>query len=199
MHTKFERLLSKSLTTLEVMTYYLVVHTGPGHVHVHSALAISNFCLPDYAHLKKEAEEAGQVADSGSLADAASKTVETTHVVLPILGVVLVTVLAVFYLAKKRGWRLPGLKQAADLVAGGTNDRGNAAAQQDNRNDDQLPPPQQVDEAHERLLYDGPQQQQQQQDGQQQQEQQQGQQQQQPPPQTAISARHPVEEMGGAT
>ena len=30
MHTKFERLLSKSPTTLEVMTYYLVVHTGPG-------------------------------------------------------------------------------------------------------------------------------------------------------------------------
>ena len=30
MHTKFERLLSKSLTTLEVMSYYLVVHTGPG-------------------------------------------------------------------------------------------------------------------------------------------------------------------------
>ena len=30
MHTKFERLLSKSLPTLEVMTYYLVVHTGPG-------------------------------------------------------------------------------------------------------------------------------------------------------------------------
>ena len=30
MHTKFERLLSKSLTTLKVMTYYLVVHTGPG-------------------------------------------------------------------------------------------------------------------------------------------------------------------------
>ena len=29
MHTKFERLLSKSLTTLEVMTYYLAVHTGP--------------------------------------------------------------------------------------------------------------------------------------------------------------------------
>ena len=28
MHTKFERLLSKSLTTLEVMSYYLVVHTG---------------------------------------------------------------------------------------------------------------------------------------------------------------------------
>ena len=28
MHTKFERLLSKSLTTMEVMTYYLVVHTG---------------------------------------------------------------------------------------------------------------------------------------------------------------------------
>ena len=30
MHAKFERLLSKSLTTLEVMVYYLVVHTGPG-------------------------------------------------------------------------------------------------------------------------------------------------------------------------
>ena len=30
MHTKFERLLSKSLTTLEVVTYYLVVHTGQG-------------------------------------------------------------------------------------------------------------------------------------------------------------------------
>ena len=29
MHTKLERLLSKSLTTLEVMSYYLVVHTGP--------------------------------------------------------------------------------------------------------------------------------------------------------------------------
>ena len=32
MHTKFERLLSKSLTTLEVMAYYLVVHTGPSLV-----------------------------------------------------------------------------------------------------------------------------------------------------------------------
>ena len=30
MHAKFERLLSKSLTTLEVMAYYLVVHMGPG-------------------------------------------------------------------------------------------------------------------------------------------------------------------------
>ena len=29
MHAKFKRLLSKSLTTLEVMAYYLVVHTGP--------------------------------------------------------------------------------------------------------------------------------------------------------------------------
>ena len=29
MHAKFERLLWKSLTTLEVMSYYLVVHTGP--------------------------------------------------------------------------------------------------------------------------------------------------------------------------
>ena len=29
MHAKLECLLSKSLTTLEVMAYYLVVHTGP--------------------------------------------------------------------------------------------------------------------------------------------------------------------------
>ena len=29
MHTKLERLFSKSLTTLEIMTYYLVVHTAP--------------------------------------------------------------------------------------------------------------------------------------------------------------------------
>ena len=35
MHTKFERLLSKSLTTLEVMSYYLVVHTGPGDFTSH--------------------------------------------------------------------------------------------------------------------------------------------------------------------
>ena len=26
---KLERLISKSLTTMEIMTYYLVVHTGP--------------------------------------------------------------------------------------------------------------------------------------------------------------------------
>ena len=31
MHTKFERILSKSVTTLEVVTYYIVVHTGPCH------------------------------------------------------------------------------------------------------------------------------------------------------------------------
>ena len=30
MHVKFESLVSKSLTTLEVMAYYLVVHTDPG-------------------------------------------------------------------------------------------------------------------------------------------------------------------------
>ena len=29
MHTKLERLLSKTLTTFEVMTHYLVVHMGP--------------------------------------------------------------------------------------------------------------------------------------------------------------------------
>ena len=34
MHTKFERLLSKSLTTMEVMTYYLVVYTGPESCNV---------------------------------------------------------------------------------------------------------------------------------------------------------------------
>ena len=39
MHTKFERLLSKSLTTLEVMSYYLVVHTGP--VPHHTTLAVA--------------------------------------------------------------------------------------------------------------------------------------------------------------
>ena len=32
MHTKLEGLLSKSPTTLEVMTYYLVVPTGPGQL-----------------------------------------------------------------------------------------------------------------------------------------------------------------------
>ena len=32
MHVKLEGLLSKSLTTLEVMAYYLVVHTGPGRL-----------------------------------------------------------------------------------------------------------------------------------------------------------------------
>ena len=36
MHAKFERLLSKSLTTLEVMAYYLVVHTGPGMVYLYN-------------------------------------------------------------------------------------------------------------------------------------------------------------------
>ena len=33
MHAKFERLLSKSLTTMEVMAYDLVVHTGPDVQH----------------------------------------------------------------------------------------------------------------------------------------------------------------------
>ena len=33
MHTKFERLLSKSLTTMEVMAYDPVVHTGPDVIH----------------------------------------------------------------------------------------------------------------------------------------------------------------------
>ena len=40
MHTKLERLLWKSLTTLEVMTYYLVVHMGPGR-------EISNYTIPN--------------------------------------------------------------------------------------------------------------------------------------------------------
>ena len=34
MHTKFKCLLSKSLTTLEVIMYYIVVHTGPGRYSV---------------------------------------------------------------------------------------------------------------------------------------------------------------------
>ena len=36
MLTKLERLLSKSLTTMEVMAYDLVVHTGPYHLNPHS-------------------------------------------------------------------------------------------------------------------------------------------------------------------
>ena len=40
MYTKLERLLSKSLTTLEVMTYYLVVHMGPGR-------ELSNYKIPN--------------------------------------------------------------------------------------------------------------------------------------------------------
>ena len=32
MHVKLERLLWKSLTSLEVMAYYLVVHTGPAQL-----------------------------------------------------------------------------------------------------------------------------------------------------------------------
>ena len=36
MHAKLERLLSKSLTTFEVMSYYLVVRTGPGFCSVDS-------------------------------------------------------------------------------------------------------------------------------------------------------------------
>ena len=43
MHTKFERLLSKSLTTLEVMSYYLVVHTGPD-LHVMIMICSSDYC-----------------------------------------------------------------------------------------------------------------------------------------------------------
>ena len=46
MYTKFERLLSKSLTTLEVMTYYLVVHTGPGHTPESATLnAVFGVCM----------------------------------------------------------------------------------------------------------------------------------------------------------
>ena len=40
MHAKLERLLSKSLTTLEVMAYYLAVHTGPGVCVIGSALGL---------------------------------------------------------------------------------------------------------------------------------------------------------------
>ena len=39
MHTKFECLLSKSLTTLEVMTYYLVVHTATAGLPAAKGLA----------------------------------------------------------------------------------------------------------------------------------------------------------------
>ena len=40
MDTKLERLLSKSLTTLEVMTYYLAVHTAPERQTAIRVLAI---------------------------------------------------------------------------------------------------------------------------------------------------------------
>ena len=45
MYTKFERLLSKSLTNLEVMTYYLVVHTGPDINNNNIALGPSDCSL----------------------------------------------------------------------------------------------------------------------------------------------------------
>ena len=49
MHTKLERLLSKSLTTLEVMTDYLVVHTGPGPGAFRKFLKpLSISALPNY-------------------------------------------------------------------------------------------------------------------------------------------------------
>ena len=41
MHTKFERLLSKSLTALEIMSYYLVVHTGPGCITFRQHASVS--------------------------------------------------------------------------------------------------------------------------------------------------------------
>ena len=41
MHTKFERLLSKSVTTLEVMTYDLVVHTGPDGGGIYKTVLLS--------------------------------------------------------------------------------------------------------------------------------------------------------------
>ena len=46
MHAKLERLLSKSLTTLEVMAYYLVVHTGPGQ-QTHRCLCGRRLCMAE--------------------------------------------------------------------------------------------------------------------------------------------------------
>ena len=60
MHTKFERLLSKSLTTLEVMSYYLVVHTGPGHTNKiprDGNQVNKGCCSPRMWKKKKEEEE----------------------------------------------------------------------------------------------------------------------------------------------
>ena len=48
MHTKFERLLSKPLTTLEVMSYYLVVHTGPDVLCTELVLQIHSFNIADH-------------------------------------------------------------------------------------------------------------------------------------------------------
>ena len=47
MHTKLERLLSKSLTTLEVMTYNLVVHTGPDGVSTDRHRQAQHFVCPN--------------------------------------------------------------------------------------------------------------------------------------------------------
>ena len=66
MHTKFERLLS--LTTMEVMTYYLVVHTGPDvklfTLRVGGPGMATNFshCLLDLVHKVF----AGRVADKNN-------------------------------------------------------------------------------------------------------------------------------------
>ena len=49
MHTKFERLLSKSPTTLEVMSYYLVVHTAKVRVMSYY-LVVHTAKVPTLAH-----------------------------------------------------------------------------------------------------------------------------------------------------
>ena len=55
---KLERLLSKSLTTLKVMTYYLVVHTGPGPLVRRRAKARKGVMLTRH-HWAKNLHDAG--------------------------------------------------------------------------------------------------------------------------------------------
>ena len=57
MHAKLERLLSKSLTTLEVMAYYLVVHTGPGGEGVSLDSGRVRFPLSPWIFLQVESNQ----------------------------------------------------------------------------------------------------------------------------------------------
>ena len=69
MHTKLERLLSKSLTTLEVMTYYSVVHTGPGlfMVTLNTAFLLDVRPEPVVVHPDRRSSSSSEVPRPDSL------------------------------------------------------------------------------------------------------------------------------------